>query len=85
MLSVSKDWRTPTAHNHTATHLLHGALRRILGEQVKQAGSLVTPQRLRFDFSHYSALSLKELQAVEDLVNDQIRQNWPVDTRIHGL
>ncbi len=82
MLSVSKDRRTPTAHNHTATHLLHGALRRILGDQVKQAGSLVTPQRLRFDFSHYSALSLKELQAVEDLVNDQIRQNLPVNTHV---
>jgi alanyl-tRNA synthetase len=82
MLSVSRERRTPTAHNHTATHLLHGALRRILGDQVKQAGSLVTPQRLRFDFSHYSALSLKELQAVEDLVNEQIRQNWPVNTRI---
>jgi len=81
-LSVSKDRRIPTAHNHTATHLLHGALRRILGEQVKQAGSLVTEKRLRFDFSHYSALSLKELQAVEDLVNEQIRQNLPVNTRI---
>jgi alanyl-tRNA synthetase len=82
LLSVSKDRRINTAHNHTATHLLHGALRRILGDQVKQAGSLVTPQRLRFDFSHYSALSLKELQAVEDLVNEQIRQNHPVVTRI---
>jgi alanyl-tRNA synthetase len=82
ILSVSKERRIPTAHNHTATHLLHGALRRILGEQVKQAGSLVTPQRLRFDFSHYSALSLKELQVVEDLVNEQIRQNLAVETRI---
>ena len=82
MLSVSKDRRIPTTHNHTATHLLHGALRRILGDQVKQAGSMVTSQRLRFDFSHYSALSLKELQAVEDLVNDQIRENLPVNTRV---
>ena len=81
-LSVSKDWRNPTAHNHTATHLLHGALRRILGEQVKQAGSLVTPQRLRFDFSHYSALSHKELQAVEDLVNEQIQQNLSVTIQV---
>jgi len=81
-LSVSIDRRNPTAHNHTATHLLHRALRLILGEQVKQAGSLVTPQRLRFDFSHYSALSLKELQTVERLVNEQIQQNLPVNTTI---
>ena len=82
ILSVSKDWRTPTANNHTATHLLHGSLRRILGEQVKQAGSLVSPQRLRFDFTHYSALSLQELQAVEDLVNEQIQRNLLVDTQV---
>ncbi|MEW6186912.1 MAG: alanine--tRNA ligase [Thermodesulfobacteriota bacterium] len=81
-LSVSKERRQPTAHNHTATHLLHGALRHLLGEQVKQAGSLVTPQRLRFDFSHYSSLSIKELQAVEELVNEQIQCNLPVHTRI---
>lgn len=82
ILSVSNDWRSSTANNHTATHLLHGSLRRILGDQVKQAGSLVSPQRLRFDFSHYSALSLKELQAVEDLVNEQIQKNLPVDTKV---
>jgi alanyl-tRNA synthetase len=82
ILSVSKDWRVQTANNHTATHLLHGSLRRILGEQVKQAGSLVTPQRLRFDFTHYSALSLQELQAVENLVNEQVQRNLPVETQV---
>jgi len=81
-LTVSREWRANVSHNHTATHLLHGALRRILGEQVKQAGSLVTPQRLRFDFSHYSPLSLQELQAVEAMVNAQIQENTPVQTTV---
>jgi len=81
-LSVSREWRANVSHNHTATHLLHGALRRILGEQVKQAGSLVTPQRLRFDFSHYSPLSLQELQAVETMVNARIQENIPVQTTL---
>ncbi len=84
LLTVDPEKRRATACNHTATHLLHGALRRLLGEQAKQAGSLVTPQRLRFDFTHYSPLSFQDLQAVEDLVNEQIRRNLPVYIRVMG-
>ena len=81
-LSVAADWRTPTAGNHSVTHLLHGALRRVLGEQVKQAGSLVTPKRLRFDFTCFSAPTREELRKVEDLVNDLIRRNLPITTEV---
>jgi alanyl-tRNA synthetase len=81
-LSVAVDGRTATANNHSTTHLLHGALRRILGEQVKQAGSLVTPKRLRFDFTCFSAPTREELRKVEDLVNDLIRQNLPITTEV---
>ncbi|MBI5582599.1 MAG: alanine--tRNA ligase [Deltaproteobacteria bacterium] len=81
-LAVAADWRTPTARNHSATHLLHGALRRVLGEQIKQAGSLVTPKRLRFDFTCFSAPTREELHRVEDLVNEIVRQNQPVDTEV---
>jgi alanyl-tRNA synthetase len=79
ILSVDEGSRGRTAANHTATHLLHSALREILGDHVKQAGSLVEPHRLRFDFTHFSPLTEEELVRVEDLVNRRIRQNIGVD------
>jgi alanyl-tRNA synthetase len=77
---VHSEVREATMRNHTATHLLHAALRETLGVHVKQAGSLVDPKHLRFDFSHFAAVADEELQDIEDLMNKHVLRNTPVDT-----
>lgn len=81
-LVVDKERRQNIAAHHSATHLLHAALRKHLGDHVKQAGSMVSSDRLRFDFTHFSPLTQEQLEEIELLVNQQIWQNLPVTTRI---
>ena len=82
---VDVERRDATRRNHTATHLLHAALRKTLGTHVKQAGSLVAPDRLRFDFTHYTGVGEQDLLDIEDLVNDRVLKNEEVVTTVMDL
>ncbi|WP_457669323.1 alanine--tRNA ligase [Thiolapillus sp.] len=85
LAEVDEQNRRSIALNHSATHLLHAALRRVLGDHVQQKGSLVDAEKLRFDFAHFEPMTQEQLSAVEQLVNDQIRNNYVVETRIMAL
>jgi alanyl-tRNA synthetase len=80
--SVDRNSRIATMRNHTTTHLLHTALKNLLGEHVKQAGSYVAPERLRFDFTHFDSLSRETIESIEDDVNEVILRNIKVDTTL---
>jgi alanyl-tRNA synthetase len=85
LAKVDAENRADVARHHTVTHILHATLRSVLGEHVKQAGSFVSPDRLRFDFTHYTALSEREKERVEELVNERIIENHPVDTAVMDI
>ena len=82
---VDAEKRDATRRNHTATHLVHAALKEVLGSHVKQAGSVVAPNYLRFDFTHYQPMNEAEVQEVEDLVNRYILENQPVNTSLMAI
>jgi alanyl-tRNA synthetase len=79
---VDEERREAIRLNHSATHLMHAALRTVLGDHVQQKGSLVAPDRLRFDFSHYEGVTAEQIAEIEELVNDEIRKNIAADTRL---
>src|SRR4029078_4525195 len=84
-LTVNATTRQDAQRNHTATHLVHAALRDMLGPHVKQYGSLVAPNRLRFDFAHFRPLSSRDIDDIETVVNDEVRKNERVATEVMSI